>query len=702
MRAIHSNNTSIIMSEHDSVPCIVYIGKRLKNNLDSGQFTTILHNAIPQGGMDESVKITIAPSFSEPTFMNPALKIHSDGQFWAPQWQVMESEASDEQISYRLSDKKSGLIFVWQLQVDSGTNVFTVNIGLENKGDSTLTIDQMLSTVPLTQKLNQITSFTGRWIHEFQPQHQPIPFGSVDFTNWRGRSSHDHFPGLIIGERNIDHQHGDCIAFHLGWSGNHTQRVEKSQNGLCQYQAGIAFMPGELSLKPGETFQAAALYFTYSQTGYAGIGESFQPFVRQHILNMPSDMPRPVHINTWEALYFNHDQSELDSLAAAAEEVGAERFVLDDGWFLGRRDDTAGLGDWRIDETIYPNGLHPLKATLKKHNLGFGLWFEPEMINKKSQLYQQHPDWVLELNGQRQSSGRNQWVLDITRTEVQEYLIQQISDLLGDYPVEYIKWDMNRDLLQAGDAQGHPAYYRYVLGLYAILERIRSRFPHVEIESCSSGGGRMDYGILKYTHRFWLSDCNDANERQGMQQWASLFFPAEVLGSHVGPTQSHTTSRSHALAVRVGTAMFGHLGIEWDVRQANADEKNELIKYIALHKQLRPIIHQGIRRPFSTADKNQRAFTVTHEGTTLVSIFQTAMPETSNPAPLQIPSLTPNATYVVKILIEPGHTGHLMKRKPAWMHNQTKQFSGEILMQLGLPLPILDPESLFVLQLTES
>jgi alpha-galactosidase len=701
MRILNSKHSSIVFCERNAVPRIVYFGKRLELPLDETQMTSALIHALPQGSMDEAAELSIASSFADPIFLNPAIKIHRESQLWAPQWKLLENEATHSDVRYKLTDKKSGLFLVWHLSVDAETNVFTIDVCIENKGANHIEIDQWLTTFPLPLSFENVTSFTGRWIQEFQPQHQKLVNGALEFTNWRGRTSHDHFPGAVIGDESLSTVKGDCIAFHLGWSGNHQQRVERSQNGLSQYQAGVALMPGEVILAPGEKFQSAPLYVTRSETGFAGIGENFQPFVRNNILKFPSNNPRPVHINTWEALYFNHDQNELDSLAAAASECGAERYVLDDGWFLGRRDDTSGLGDWVIDESVYPQGLHPLKATLKKNNLGFGLWFEPEVVNKKSKLYEQHPDWVLQIEGQHQAAGRNQWVLDITRPEAQDYLFNQISDILRDYPIEYIKWDMNRDLLQAGNQHGHPAYHDYILSLYQLLDRIRSEYPHVEIESCASGGGRMDYGILKRTHRFWLSDCNDANERQQMQQWASLFFPAEVLGSHVGPTISHTTSRSHPLFVRAGTALFGHMGVEWDVRQATDIEKIELKKYIQLYKDLRENIHKGIRTPIEGSDKNQIAFQVTDGATTLVSVFQKDTPNTSVQASLKFPFINKKHNYNVEVLMESENIGHLMKRKPVWMQNRTKQYSGELLAQLGLPLPILDPESLVVLRLTE-
>jgi len=699
MPILHNQHGSIVITENTQVPSIVYVGCRLSNNIDEAQVLAAISPPLPQAGMDEKPVLSIASTLADPIFIEPALKIHCEGRHWAPQWRLQNREVSDTTIIYKLFDQKTGLLLVWKLETSISTNVFTLSSCIENKGSNSIELVQWLSTLPLPEQMTDVTSFSGRWVHEFQPQHSKIPLGSLEFKNIKGRTSHDNFPGLLIGNEQLTEHSGQCLGFHLGWSGNHCQRVERSQNGLTQYQAGIELLPGEALLKPGDIFDPAPLYFTYTENGLSGISESFQSFVRSNILKFPEAKERPVHINTWEAIYFDHRQEELDTLAKTASECGAERFVLDDGWFINRRDDKAGLGDWQVDKTIYPEGLHPLKATLKKYNLGFGLWFEPEMINKESNLYRDHPNWLLQLDGINQISGRNQWVLDITQTAVQEYLFSNISSLLSEYPIEYIKWDMNRDLSQAGNQSGRPAYYQYTRHLYKLLERIRKAHPSVEIESCASGGGRMDFSILEHTHRFWLSDCNDANERQNMQQWASLFFPAEVLGSHVGPVISHTTSRSHSLRVRAGTALFGHMGIEWDVRQANQADKAELAGLIKLYKDLRKQIHAGIRRPLSAPDRNQIAFSVEHDNDFLISVFQQKMPHLAIPGNIQIPQVDINGQYEIELLIQPEHTNHLMKQKPDWMNKTSFKLNGEILMKFGLSLPVLDPESLLVLKL---
>ncbi len=702
MPLLHGKNTTLIITEsYLGLPSIQYFGSKLSDSFSESDYTEYTQGPIPQGGLDEAPEITIAPTLADHSFLKPGLQIHQSGQHWAPQWRVHSRQFTDASLKYILVDHSTQLQLTWSVCVAVESNVYTIDCLISNNGSSPLELVQWRSTVPLPMDVNQVKAFTGRWVHEFQPTDAPLPIGALEFVNLKGRTSHDHFPGLIVSDGTAQAAKGKCFGFHLGWSGNHCQRVERSQNGLTQYQAGIELAPGEVILEPNDTFEAAPLYFTVTDEGLAGISENFQSFVRQNILTFPTQKERPVHINTWEAIYFNHNQQALDSLAAAAKECGAERFVLDDGWFPRRRDDTAGLGDWTVDTSIYPQGLHPLKTTLEKHELSFGLWLEPEMVNKNSDLYRDHPDWVLELAEHVQVPGRNQWVLDISRPEIQSYLFNAIDTLLTEYPIDYIKWDMNRDLSQAGNAHGKPAYHQYVKSLYVLLDNIRKAHPTVEIESCASGGGRMDYGILKYTHRFWLSDCNDANERQTMQQWATLFFPAETLGSHIGPQISHTTSRSHATAVRAGTAMFGHMGIEWDVRKLSIDERAELKSYIDLYKKIRKDIHANIRYPLAMPDAHQIGFEIFAPQKSIVSIFQKSMPMLAVPGNLKLPRLDSNSKYKIDILIEPEHTDHLMKKKPQWMTCSHAVFDGEYFNKIGLPLPVLDPETLLVIELTK-
>ncbi len=275
--------------------------------------------------------------------------------------------------------------------------------------------------------------------------------------------------------------------------------------------------------------------------------------------------PRPVHANSWEACYFDHDEERVVALAQACAALGIERFVLDDGWFRGRNDDRAGLGDWTSDPAKYPSGLEPLAGRIVAMGMQLGLWVEPEMVSPDSDLYRAHPDWALALPGRNRPTARSQLVLDMRRAEVRDYLFGALDALLRELPVSYLKWDHNRDLAPAGGAA-------QVLGTYALLARLRSAHPDVEIESCAGGGGRSDAGILPYTHRFWASDNLDAVSRVAIQRGFLAFLPPEVMGSHIGAIPAHATGRCQSLGLRAAVAMPGHFGIELDPRQLDDAE----------------------------------------------------------------------------------------------------------------------------------
>ncbi|MBU2862771.1 alpha-galactosidase [Reinekea forsetii] len=699
MKVLNSKNTSLVISLENNDARLIYLGPKLKQPYSESELSNLVLPPLAQAGLDEIQHLSLASTFADGTFLNPSLKCHRAGQDWVIQWTNVDCVSEDKQLTLSFNDCHANIRLNLRITVDEATDTFCFETSVTNTGQQTLELTQLLTSLPVPSHFKKSMHFSGRWVNEFQPIESTIPTGTLELTNLKGRTSQDHFPGLLFAEQAFGNESGECYGMHLGWSGNHTQRIERNQLGLTQYQAGIYLMPGEALLTMDQSFHNAPLYVTTTQAGLAGISENFQQFVRTNILTFPTSTPRPIHINTWEAVYFDHNQEGLDALAQAAHQVGAERFVLDDGWFKGRRDDTTALGDWVIDQDVYPEGFAPLVKTLSKNNLEFGLWFEPEMVSTESDLFRIHPDWVLGITNRHQPSGRNQWVLDMSNPSVVDFLFTSIGNVLKAHPIRYIKWDMNRDLLQAGDFTGKAAYADYVYGLYNLLARIRAAFPNVEIESCSSGGGRMDYGILKHTHRFWLSDCNDALERQRMQQWASLFFPAEVLGSHIGPDTSHTTRRTHSMQVRAATALFCHLGIECDLRQLNQADQAELTTYLNLYKDIREDIHSGIRVPLTCPDENQIGFFVKGTSNGYISIFQKTMPEFSVPGYLRIPYLIPDQQYQIKVLIQPQHTQHLMKKKPHWLEQSNLKVQGEWLINKGIPLPVLDPESILILKL---
>nr|WP_280514462.1 alpha-galactosidase [Chthonobacter albigriseus] len=357
--------------------------------------------------------------------------------------------------------------------------------------------------------------------------------------------------------------------------------------------AGVLHLPGEAILAPGEALETPPLYAARSEAGLNAASHAFHAEARRLLVHPRPAAPRPVHFNSWEAVYFDLDVDTLKDLASRAAAVGAERFVVDDGWFPSRADDRAGLGDWWVDPAKFPDGLHPLIAHVHALGMSFGLWVEPEMVNPDSDLFRAHPDWALRLDGYEQLLGRHQLVLDIANPAVSDYLFDKLSALLSEYPIGYFKWDMNRVLTLAG-RDGRPVAAEQPAALYALLQRLRAAHPGTEIESCSSGGGRIDFGILPHVQRFWLSDNNDAHDRWRMNREASVFFPPEVFGHHVGPSPCHTSGRRLSMAFRAYTAAFGgHMGLELDLRALAADEEAVLRDAIAFHKRWRSVLHAG-------------------------------------------------------------------------------------------------------------
>lgn len=474
-------------------------------------------------------------------------------------------------------------------------------------------------------------------------------------------------------------------------------RADVRSDGRRFVQAGELLLAGESILEPEATYQTPWLYGCYSNFGLNGIAQRFQQFVRDNIIQFPTDKPRPVHLNTWEGIYFDHKPDYIMKMATEAGVMGVERFIIDDGWFIGRDGERTALGDWYLDEVKYPNGLEPVIEHVNQQGMEFGLWVEPEMVSQDSNLYRNHPDWVLGLQGYHQPSGRWQYVLDLQNKACFNYLYERLNALLTRYNITYLKWDMNRELVQPGH-QGKAAVHGQTKALYRLVDELNLAHPEVEIESCSSGGGRIDFEILKRTHRFWASDCNDALERQAIQKGMSYFFPPEVMGAHIGPAECHSTNRRHSINMRGVTALMGHMGVELDPVKESPEEKQAFSHYISLHKQFRHVLHSGRSFRMDPSDKNQNIYGVENDDEMLITVCQLAMPEYALPSPLRISCVEDNAMYQVKLVDMPKTSFQLMKQRPQWL-DKTLTLSGDNLKEIGLTLPILDPESALIVHL---
>ena len=604
-------------------------------------------------------------------------------------------------VRFRLDDDVASIRLMIAMQLDPLTDVLEIQSTLSNSSESALDVQWLAAgTLMLPAQCHRVQAFSGQWGNEFLPQTDRLSRQLWHRENRRGRTSHDCFPGAIIMCQGSNDHVGLAFGAHLGWSGNHAQTIEWLEDGSYQWQFGEWLAPGEVILKSGESIVSPTLFAACSVNGSNGVTQSFHAAVRKLLPWRNKEMrPRPVHLNTWEAIYFDCREDELKSLASAAADLGVERFVLDDGWFQGRRNDRAGLGDWWPDREKYPSGLLPLAQHVNACGMEFGLWLEPEMVNPDSELYRAHPDWVLHINGRPLLTGRQQLVLNLARAEVVDYLFAVIEKLLSTLPIAYFKWDMNRDLATAADA-GRATYRAQVLALYRLLARIQAAQPALEIESCASGGGRMDFGILQHTHRVWTSDCNDALARVDIQRGALQFFPPEILGCHIGAAAAQTTGRTQSLAFRAAVAMPGHFGLELDVRKLSVAERAELKGWIALYRALRCELHTG---KVWCGDSGDSIVWQAHgtQQSMLLFVYRLKPPEQRWATGIHLPMLDPRANYAVA-RIDPLADSDSSKWNTETVRNSSENrvFAGGWLIHHGWPMPRIKPECALILRLT--
>lgn len=439
--------------------------------------------------------------------------------------------------------------------------------------------------------------------------------------------------------------------------------AERLSTGEQVLGGGELLLPGEVVLGEGESYVSPWVYGSFG-VGLDEVAGRFHRFVRA-LPNHPGT-DRPVTINVWEAVYFDHDLDRLVELAERAAAVGVERYVLDDGWFGSRRDDHSGLGDWTVSAQVWPEGLHPLVDRVQELGMQFGLWFEPEMVNMDSEVARAHPEWVMATGGRLPVESRFQQVINLGIPECYAYIRDAMFAILAEYRIDYIKWDHNRDLVDAGTQPGgRPGVREQTLAFYRLVDEIKAAHPGLEIESCASGGGRVDLGVLERTERVWVSDCIDPHERQEMHRWTTQLVPPELMGAHIASGESHTTGRTHDLDYRAATAVFGHLGIEWDLGKASAAELAELGAWIGFYKEHRGLLLGGevVRVDFPDASVNVHGVVAADRGSAIFSVVSVERSEVVSVGRIPLPGLDPVRRYRVRPVVELlPHRG----RPPAW------------------------------------
>jgi alpha-galactosidase len=701
---LNSTNASLIIDCHGKTPTIIYWGKLLSKSTSAEMLTLLSSRQEAKCSLVVEAPISLSPLLGEGFTGSPGIEIVNDNCGWSLGGELIDViQTDDNNVCFHTIDDIRKIKVVHNLSLHHDTDVLSAYTELVNLSEKSFIVNSCAApTIPLTDQMNKIMSFEGRWSNEFQCHSLDLFLGSFVRENRKGKTSHDNFPGMVMHNSFTHEQAGECYGFHLGWSGNHKMRAELLPEGRSYVQLGELLMPGEVVLLPEQSYQSPILYAGYSDQGFSGLSHCFHQYVRSELLSPKlSQKARPIHYNTWEGIYFDHDVDTLKALANKVAILGAERFVLDDGWFKGRRGDFAGLGDWVVDKEIYPQGLSPLIDHVNLQGMEFGLWFEPEMVNPDSDLYRAHPEWILATAGNEQLNFRNQLVLDLTRNEVVDYLFHAIDDILTEYPkIVYIKWDMNRDINHAGNAQGKPAIHQQTQALYQLIDRIKLQHSHVEIESCSSGGARVDYGVLAHTDRVWTSDSNDALDRLSIQRGCSFFFPSEVMGAHIGPRECHITGRIVSMEMRAAVAFFGHMGLEMDPRELTDEDCDQLSSIIALHKKHRQLIHSGelIRL---NKDGDSINFGIINEKKSQALFAYNSIKETKRTTPpkYRFSGLSAKKIYTLT-LIWPIQ---LKEYSPSILSKiQGEKFSGESLMQLGMQLPVLFPQTSLIFELNET
>lgn len=513
---------------------------------------------------------------------------------------LFDEDETAETLVIFLEDAASSLKLELYYVVFADRDVIARSARITNGGKEAVRLEKMMSAcLELPNGSWEAIHFHGRHAMERRLERLPLMHGTMEVGSRRGTSSHQHNPGVILCSPDATEEHGGCYGLSLIYSGSFSMEIEMDQMDSVRAVCGINPEFFEYRLEPGEAFDTPQLMMTYSGSGLGRMSANFHSIIRHNLCRGKYKFARrPVLINNWEATYFDFNEEKILSIARQASELGIEMLVLDDGWFGSRDSDNAGLGDWFVNTDKLKGGLTDLVTGINGLGMKFGIWIEPEIVNEDSRLYREHPDWALTIPGRKPCRSRNQLVLDMSRSEVRDYVFDSIAAVLKSANVEYVKWDMNRSICDVYSAvlpkerQGE-VYHRYVLGIYDLMERFTSSFPNILFEGCSGGGGRFDPAILYYSPQIWCSDDTDGIERLEIQYGTSFFYPISAVGSHVSAIPNHQTGRRTPLATRGVVAMAGSFGYEMDLNLLTEDEKEAVKAQVEDYKKYYDLIHNG-------------------------------------------------------------------------------------------------------------
>ncbi|MFT3888249.1 MAG: alpha-galactosidase [Arachnia sp.] len=709
---LRAGGTSVVVDcPSSSLAEVLYWGADL-GPLSDADLTTwaTARVGVVSGCADTTPRLSLVPTQAEGWLGTPGLVGSRGGlgQFSAFRPVSVELQAAEgadgapTAVRFTAHDDEADLDLALDLRLEP-SGLLRARGTLTNAGADGYAVDSVALALPVPASETLVIDQSG---HHLRERDTAVHEFSIGAHEQAIRVARAHAGSTIHGTcaPGTGWRRGSVHYVHVAWSGNTRTVAERNVIGQNALLGGELLLPGEVVLDQGESYVTPWLVATWGE-GLDAAATRIHDFLRARP-NHPST-PRPVTFNAWEAVYFDHSLPRLLDLVDVAATSGAERFVLDDGWFGARRSDNAGLGDWVVSPDVWPHGLTPLSDAVHARGMEFGLWFEPEMVNLDSDVARAHPEWILSPRTHRPQEARGQQVLDLTNPAAFAHVLGQMRRVLADAGVDFIKWDFNRDLYESvSPLTGRPAYHAQTLATYRLMSTVLAEFPGLEIESCAGGGGRIDLGIMELAVRVWGSDCIDPLERQQIEAGTSLLLPPELVGSHVASTTSHTTGRTLNLTVRASTALFNHMGVEWNLLDAAADERAELASWIALHKELRPLLHTGRVVHADHPDKGWSIHgVVSRSGDEAVFSLMRVATSAVRPGPaVALPGLDPAARYRLAELLPSGVSSPVgyephAPESWAWWHDGV-ELPGRVLGDVGLRYPDIAPERAILVRLT--
>jgi alpha-galactosidase len=701
---LRAGGVSVVIDTSDGqLPILAYWGADL-GAVAAEQVAGLVRATRPAQGdspFDTATGIRMMPQYAAAWTGRPGLEGSRGGRDWSTDFTTSGRRVETQPDGGALlvehaHDAAAALDLVLELAL-LPTGLVRVRATVTNTGDDDYALGGIRLALPVPSEAEEILDFTGRHTRERIPQRRAFTVGLHSREARTGRPGLDAAYVLAAGRAGFGFRSGEVWGVHVAWSGNQAVYAERLYNGARLLGGGELLDHGEVALAPGEGYRSPWLYGSYGN-GLDELAGRFHRFLRSHPAHPTT--PRPVVLNTWEAVYMRHDLDTLTQLADRGATVGVERFVLDDGWFAARRDDRRSLGDWTVSTEIWPAGLHALIDHVHGLDMEFGLWVEPEMVNLDSDLARAHPEWIFSAGGRTGLESRNQHVLDLGHEGAYRHVHDSLEALLSEYDICYLKWDHNRFLSDAGHTpHGEPGVHRHTLAVYRLMDELRAAHPGLEIESCAGGGGRIDLGMMERVQRVWPSDCIDPLERQQIIRYTQLLLPPELIGTHVGSAHSHTTMRHHDLSFRGATAIWGHMGIECNLTTLDPAELDALARWVEFHKQVRGLLHTGTVVNADHPDPAIWASGVVSQDQreALFGITAVSRSITWPPGRMRLPGLEADRVYSVSV--EPISAGAMDQRlRPEWTRSEVK-LTGRILARTGVELLPIPPEHSYLVRL---